>query len=172
MVLGCAPDAGRLELAIWHHAPSRRLTREWLLLEVPVVTLARHVVPAGDRRGVRLPPSITEGLCSAPDQLPSHSPGTARARIHLCDLALSVASPHLGATAPPRRTARCRKELVSVDSAQEKSGREDLNLRPHGPEPCALTGLRYAPFTRIIPYVSRLYKRVQMRYNQARIMPL
>ena len=27
----------------------------------------------------------------------------------------------------------------------EQSGREDLNLRPHGPEPCALTGLRYAP---------------------------
>ena len=26
-----------------------------------------------------------------------------------------------------------------------QSGREDLNLRPHGPEPCALTGLRYAP---------------------------
>ena len=26
-----------------------------------------------------------------------------------------------------------------------KSGREDLNLRPPGPEPGALTGLRYAP---------------------------
>ena len=26
-----------------------------------------------------------------------------------------------------------------------ESGREDLNLRPHGPEPCALAGLRYAP---------------------------
>jgi hypothetical protein len=26
-----------------------------------------------------------------------------------------------------------------------RSGREDLNLRPHGPEPCALAGLRYAP---------------------------
>ena len=25
------------------------------------------------------------------------------------------------------------------------SGREDLNLRPHGPEPCALADLRYAP---------------------------
>jgi hypothetical protein len=25
------------------------------------------------------------------------------------------------------------------------SGREDLNLRPHGPKPCALTGLSYAP---------------------------
>jgi hypothetical protein len=29
---------------------------------------------------------------------------------------------------------------------QEKwSGQEDLNLRPHGPEPCALTRLSYAP---------------------------
>jgi hypothetical protein len=27
----------------------------------------------------------------------------------------------------------------------EQSGRADLNRRPHGPEPCALTGLRYAP---------------------------
>ena len=26
-----------------------------------------------------------------------------------------------------------------------ESGREDLNLRPHGPEPCALADLRYAP---------------------------
>src|SRR5436189_3044780 len=27
-----------------------------------------------------------------------------------------------------------------------KSGREDLNLRPHGPEPCALAKLSYAPW--------------------------
>ena len=26
------------------------------------------------------------------------------------------------------------------------SGREDSNLRPHGPEPCALARLRYAPY--------------------------
>ena len=26
-----------------------------------------------------------------------------------------------------------------------ESGREDLNLRPHGPEPCALAKLSYAP---------------------------
>src|ERR1700687_3637246 len=26
-----------------------------------------------------------------------------------------------------------------------KSGREDSNLRPHGPEPCALAKLSYAP---------------------------
>ncbi len=27
----------------------------------------------------------------------------------------------------------------------KKSGREDLNLRPHDPEPCALAKLSYAP---------------------------
>ena len=27
----------------------------------------------------------------------------------------------------------------------DKSGRKDLNLRPHGPEPCALAKLSYAP---------------------------
>ena len=26
-----------------------------------------------------------------------------------------------------------------------ESGRRDLNSGPHGPEPCALAGLRYAP---------------------------
>ncbi len=30
---------------------------------------------------------------------------------------------------------------------EKKSGREDLNLRPYGPEPYALTGLRYAPIS-------------------------
>jgi hypothetical protein len=39
-----------------------------------------------------------------------------------------------------------------------KSGREDLNLRPHGPEPCALTVLRYAPYQVIVRYLPRLYK--------------
>ncbi len=43
------------------------------------------------------------------------------------------------------------------------SGREDLNLRPHGPEPCALAGLRYAPITAfptpaIIPQMPSLVK--------------
>jgi hypothetical protein len=41
---------------------------------------------------------------------------------------------------------------------QSKSGREDLNLRPHGPEPCALTELRYAPNKPIILPLPRLYK--------------
>ena len=31
------------------------------------------------------------------------------------------------------------------------SGRAELNRRPHGPEPCALTGLSHAPNSAIIP---------------------
>src|SRR3954453_20415265 len=31
------------------------------------------------------------------------------------------------------------------DCGSSQSGREDLNLRPHGPEPCALAKLSYAP---------------------------
>ena len=34
-------------------------------------------------------------------------------------------------------------------SGCQKSGQEDLNLRPHGPEPCALAKLSYAPFFRL-----------------------
>ncbi len=32
-----------------------------------------------------------------------------------------------------------------VSEQKRKSGREDSNLRPYGPEPYALTRLRYAP---------------------------
>ena len=40
------------------------------------------------------------------------------------------------------------------------SGQEDLNLRPHGPEPCALTRLSYAPKgTRILGESRRAVKR-------------
>ncbi len=35
--------------------------------------------------------------------------------------------------------------LTTPVSGRLKSGREDLNLRPHGPEPCALAKLSYAP---------------------------
>jgi integrase len=56
-------------------------------------------------------------------------------------------------------TASARKGTVAVTSSGGKrkeppttpvsgclqSGREDLNLRPHGPEPCALAKLSYAP---------------------------
>jgi hypothetical protein len=40
------------------------------------------------------------------------------------------------------------ESLSMVSLVRVKSGREDLNLRPHGPEPCALAGLRYAPMIR------------------------
>src|SRR4051812_7532534 len=36
---------------------------------------------------------------------------------------------------------------------QPQSGREDLNLRPHGPEPCALAKLSYAPSNRFVPSI-------------------
>src|SRR6476646_1354806 len=35
------------------------------------------------------------------------------------------------------------------------SGQEDLNLRPHGPEPCALTRLSYAPGVEDAPEAAR-----------------
>src|SRR5205823_2795191 len=44
----------------------------------------------------------------------------------------------------------CRPPAGTLNSCSakglRKSGREDLNLRPHGPEPCALAKLSYAPF--------------------------
>src|SRR3954453_8567808 len=39
---------------------------------------------------------------------------------------------------------RCSLQVL-VPQKVTKSGREDLNLRPHGPEPCALAKLSYAP---------------------------
>src|SRR5437764_7954332 len=47
------------------------------------------------------------------------------------------------------RLSRVRRRLYI------KSGQEDLNLRPHGPEPCALAKLSYAPFDHFPRYVSR-----------------
>ena len=40
--------------------------------------------------------------------------------------------------------------------AGEKSGREDLNLRPLGPEPSALSKLSYAPVNLFSIYYCRL----------------
>ncbi len=40
------------------------------------------------------------------------------------------------------------KALLSPEGL---SGRADLDRRPHGPEPCALSGLSHAPRTNIIP---------------------
>ena len=38
-----------------------------------------------------------------------------------------------------------RERLCSGETIKQKSGRADLNRGPHGPEPCALAKLRYAP---------------------------
>ena len=51
------------------------------------------------------------------------------------------------------------------------SGRRDLNPRPHGPEPCALAGLRYAPNTPIIPQHSRFDERTG-RFEPALPIPV
>ncbi len=42
------------------------------------------------------------------------------------------------------------------------SGRQDSNLRPPGPKPGAMTGLRYAP--NYTTYLKNFLKRVQMYY--------
>ena len=46
-----------------------------------------------------------------------------------------------GTFACPSRSGRAEVPVVLA----KWSGQEDLNLRPHGPEPCALTRLSYAP---------------------------
>ncbi len=47
----------------------------------------------------------------------------------------------------PYRNEAKRNQLPSPDSdgGDKKSGREDLNLRPHDPQSCALAKLRHAP---------------------------
>src|SRR5437764_179990 len=45
----------------------------------------------------------------------------------------------------PRGTGYLQSEIRNRQSAIDKSGRVDLNHRPPGPEPGALTGLPYAP---------------------------
>ncbi len=45
----------------------------------------------------------------------------------------------LAAGGPPRPNS-CIQKSASFSGGGEWSGREDLNLRPHGPEPCALPG--------------------------------
>jgi hypothetical protein len=47
-----------------------------------------------------------------------------------------------------------------------------LNLRPHGPEPCALAVLRYAPNNGIICPLLQLYKLKLVGYNGAIDVPL
>src|SRR5579883_3203437 len=45
----------------------------------------------------------------------------------------------------PRREGLKSTPKFRPDLYLRQSGREDLNLRPHGPEPCALAKLSYAP---------------------------
>jgi integrase len=49
----------------------------------------------------------------------------------------------IDATSTP---VKSKEPLTSSVSGSLMSGRKDLNLRPHGPEPCALAKLSYAPY--------------------------
>jgi hypothetical protein len=69
------------------------------------------------------------------------------------------------------RPARATAPSAARRDQTRKSGREDLNLRPHGPEPCALTELRYAPNDGIILALMRLYKPAGNSYNEAGSCP-
>ena len=56
---------------------------------------------------------------------------------------------------PPNRRPHGQVKLgIRAADGWLKSGRPDLNRRPHGPEPCTLAGLSYAPNDEIIiePY--------------------
>ena len=74
---------------------------------------------------------------------------------------LSV-GPAVGRGSPGSGTG-VRTDTLRSYPCGPRSGREDLNLRPHGPEPCALAGLRYAPIPvsladAIIPQMPHLVK--------------
>src|ERR1041384_8658875 len=58
-----------------------------------------------------------------------------------------VALAYEGAVAVTSSVDKGKGRLSTRDNRPDKSGREDLNLRPHGPEPCALAKLSYAPLT-------------------------
>src|SRR5438045_1266248 len=49
----------------------------------------------------------------------------------------------MGKSCPDNEKALRRERRRA--SVEKQSGREDLNFRPHGPEPCALAKLSYAP---------------------------
>src|SRR4051812_32326341 len=49
------------------------------------------------------------------------------------------------------RSVNEKDPLTSPVSGSMVSGQEDSNLRPHGPEPCALAKLSYAPNCRFLP---------------------
>jgi hypothetical protein len=47
-----------------------------------------------------------------------------------------------------------KAEALPLRYARKKSGRPDLNRGPHGPKPCALSELRYAPQAQVYPRYS------------------
>jgi hypothetical protein len=49
------------------------------------------------------------------------------------------------------RVDRGNAEAANLAASWSRSGRADLNRRPHGPEPCALAGLSHAPNALSLP---------------------
>jgi hypothetical protein len=58
--------------------------------------------------------------------------------------------------------------LPGNNKRRNESGREDLNLRPYGPEPYALTRLRYAPKSRLI-YMFNISQRHKEQKNTLQV---
>jgi hypothetical protein len=73
----------------------------------------------------------------------SHFVLTEMARESIC----RFVSPEESAVAPQKFKSRRQllPQLATGFEFAEQSGRLDLNQRPHGPEPCALAKLSYAP---------------------------
>ena len=59
---------------------------------------------------------------------------------------------------------------VDLPISYIQSGRVDLNHRPHGPEPCALTGLRYAPPQRCQYTSHRVILQIAQRRKHNRLL--
>src|SRR6267378_4088078 len=69
-----------------------------------------------------------------------YRPGDRLGRVAVARAHWRVAA-HGGGGGDPRGSSADRVQVVP----SRESGRVDLNHRPHGPEPCALTWLSYAP---------------------------
>jgi hypothetical protein len=71
---------------------------------------------------------------------------------------------------PEKRDLTVYRERHPCGRRSRLSGRGDLNPGPHGPEPCALAGLRYAPKAgRIIAQNNIIDKSAGMWYTGARL---
>ena len=72
--------------------------------------------------------------------------------------------------------AELRTHSIILRKLLKKSGRQDSNLRPPGPKPGAMTGLRYAPriinaeskgFEPLVPFPVRMFSKHVLSATQA-----